>query len=111
MVSVKNVKNKNMKTIEIAVLLTIIILMIGLGVIFSSVSSKKDMQRRIKCIDSGGIYMPYTRECETKYDVCLEKLKYTFSNLSDTWGVNTNNQDTISKTIQSEIERCIENIK
>ena len=47
---------------------------------------------------------------ESKYEQCLYKLNNTFSDLSDTWGNNTNNQDSISKTIQSEIDRCIKNI-
>ena len=48
---------------------------------------------------------------ETSYEKCLRILRNTFSDLSDTWGNNTNNQDAISKTIASEIDRCMENIK
>ena len=47
--------------------------------------------------------------CGTKYEYCLYLLKGTFSDLSDTLGNNTNNQDSISKTMQSEIDRCLVN--
>lgn len=49
--------------------------------------------------------------CETKYEKCLRKINYAFSDLSDTWWNNTNNQDSISKTMKAEIDRCLLNIK
>lgn len=48
--------------------------------------------------------------CETIYEKCLKITRYTFEDLSDTWGNNTNNQDTISKSMKEEIGRCIENL-
>ena len=49
-------------------------------------------------------------KCETPYEKCLYDLRNTFSDLSDTWGNNNNNQDSISKTMSAEIDRCIKNI-
>ena len=49
-------------------------------------------------------------KCETPYERCLDKIESAFSDLSDTWGNNTNNQDSISKTMSAEIDRCIKNI-
>lgn len=48
---------------------------------------------------------------ESKYEKCLRIMRNTFSDLSDTWGNNTNNQDSISKTMSAEIDRCLLNIK
>lgn len=48
---------------------------------------------------------------ESKYEKCLRIMRNTFSDLSDTWGNNTNNQDSISKTMSAEIDRCLTNIK
>lgn len=48
--------------------------------------------------------------CETKYEKCLRNIRYTFSDLADTWWNNTNNQDSISKTMSSEMDRCLKNI-
>ena len=49
--------------------------------------------------------------CESKYVKCLREINYAFSDLADTWGNNTNNQDSISKTMKAEIDRCLINIK
>jgi len=49
--------------------------------------------------------------CESKYEKCLRKIGYTFSDLADTWGNNTNNQDTISKTMSEQVDKCLTNIK
>jgi hypothetical protein len=67
-------------------------------------------QEKLQCVNSSKLYNDYYEKCESKYEVCLKKLRDTFSDLSDTWGVNTNNQDAISKTMQSEIDRCVKNI-
>lgn len=48
---------------------------------------------------------------ESDYEKCLRIMRNTFSDLSDTWGNNTNNQDSISKTMSAEIDRCLTNIK
>lgn len=99
-----------MKDIITAGLLTFCAVMFMYTVTFwvSVIDFSYTETQRIECQESGGIYNPDTG-CKTKYDRCLEKLRNTFSDLSDTWGANTNNQDSISKTIQSEIDRCLIN--
>lgn len=47
---------------------------------------------------------------KSNYEKCLQIMRDTFSDLSDTWGNNTNNQDSISKTMSTEINRCLKNI-
>lgn len=99
-----------MKDIIIALSYVIGSVLIIWAVIFwiSGMDYSYTEQQRMECRESGGIYNLDTG-CKTKYDQCLHKLRNTFSDLSDTWGTNTNNQDSISKTIQSEIDRCLIN--
>ena len=47
---------------------------------------------------------------ETNYEKCLRIIRDSYSDLSDTWGNNTNNQDSISKTMSAEVDRCLKNI-
>lgn len=98
-----------MKLSEDILVAMIFIAIFGIGVFicYKTVQSKE--KEEVACINNDKIYSP-TMGCESKYDVCLQKLRNTFSDLSDTWGVTTNNQDSISKTIQSEIDRCVANI-
>lgn len=97
-----------MKTIiENLTILGVCLVVIG-GLMYSGyVTNQQDTLARQEC-DKNGKVMHYST-CYTKYDLCLLKLKNSFGDLTDTWGVSTNNQDSISKTIQSEMDRCIAN--
>jgi len=48
-------------------------------------------------------------KCSTKQQYCRKECKGMLKDLNDTWGSNTNNADTISKSIMECYKDCIKN--
>ena len=57
-------------------------------------------------IDFGQIDPMHTQE-----EKCRIQVRSMFDDLVDTWGVNTNNQDTISKSMIEIYDRCVQEKK
>lgn len=81
-----------------------VVITIGFGMYHTN---ETDTRKKQDCYITNGYYDIYTRECKTKYEYCLEKVRLIFSDINDTWGSSQNHQDTISKTMSEEITRCI----
>ena len=56
-------------------------------------------------------YGGYPPECYTKEEYCRLESRAMFEDLSDTWGVNTNNQDSISRAMIEMYDRCLNETK
>lgn len=66
-------------------------------------------QKKAACEAKGDVWV--WNGCETEYDRytrCLGQIRMTFHDLTDTVGVSQNNQDSISKTMAAEVDRCME---
>jgi len=109
-------KNMNIELRD-AVIRVIVTVILGVGVCFGWIAldrhydreEAEKAQEKAACEAKGDVWE--WNGCETEYDRytrCLGQIRMTFHDLTDTVGVSQNNQDSISKTMAAEVDRCME---
>lgn len=107
--------NKFMKDLLIRAIVIVLVICFGYLVFkFSSYLIKQDnLSEEIgkqSCESEDGVWNQAYEICELKYEKCLRIVRTAFEDLTDTRGVSQNNEDAVSKTMEREINRCLEKI-
>lgn len=74
------------------------------------VSERNEQIQKERCQKKDGVWNDAYSYCETKYEKCLKTVRTAFEDLTDTMGASQNNEDSVSKTMEREISRCLEKI-
>jgi len=81
------------------------------GIIYlTKVQNHKMQVEKERCKNKDGVWNDSYRYCEAKYERCLKLVRTAFEDLTDTMGASQNHEDSVSKTMEREINRCLEKI-
>lgn len=88
---------------------TLVGVIAGVGYVAEFFEHKQQVEKE-RCKNKDGVWNDSYRYCEAKYERCLKLVRTAFEDLTDTMGASQNHEDSVSKTMEREINHCLEKI-